>query len=372
MKKSHPKKSTLTTKAKRAKSRELAIRERDRKILELVYSHRFLSTELLWYLLMPEDNPADKGAIGRNGKRRPKRYAFGRQALYKRLLQLHKARYLNRYYIYDEQSGQGHGVRQAIYGLGSKSSKILSDMIGIDPKEVRYIVEANKVKSAFRQHAVEISRFRVILELACRGSNGKVKLLFWEQGTMLRDYVHGIDHRGEEKRFSVDPDAFFGLEVEGKGRAHYFLELDRGTMPIVSESNRSDIRKKIFAYYYYRKSKKYMRKYHYSILPNGDVTGLQIADESGFRGNRESDEFPHVRGFTVLFLTPGKIDSDRSISGRIANILSVFQNLGKVSAARSLFWFSVPDVFNLENPESAFETVWVTANPQNPYHSLID
>ena len=370
MTESRTKKGTLTTQSKRTKSRELKLRERDREILKLVYSHRFLSTELLWHLLKTDDEPAQLGEIGADGKRRPKRYAFGRQALYKRLLQLNQAGYLNREYIYEEPR-KGNGIRESVYGLGSKSGKILAETVGIDPRDVRYIVEANKVKSNFRKHAVEVARFRVILELACRGSNGKVRLLFWEQGTKLRDKVYGKDHRGEEKRFSVDPDAFFGLEVEGKGRAHYFLEVDRGTMPIVSESRNTDIRNKIFAFYYYRKSEKYTKRYRYATLPSGEIVGLNVLNQPQSLTKQEIENLKLIRGFTVLFLTTGKINAHGKPSGRIANMLSIFPNLGKIAAAKSFFCFSVPDLLSPDIPESVFETVWITPNPEYSLASMI-
>ena len=47
-------------------------------------------------------------------------------------------------------------------------------------------------------------------------SEGKVHLLFWEQGQVLRDWVEGENEHGEYERFTVYPDAFFGLEVQGK------------------------------------------------------------------------------------------------------------------------------------------------------------
>ncbi|MFZ5981194.1 MAG: replication-relaxation family protein, partial [Candidatus Zixiibacteriota bacterium] len=173
---------------------DLVLRDRDYLILRLVYVHRFLSGELLWHLLKSEDQTAGVSyAVGSDGKNRPTQYGFGPQALSKRLKQLFNARYLERHYITDQPMGRGYGSPRAIYGLGPKSPKILEEKTGVRSQAIRRIIESNRVKSPFLQHALGVATFRAILGLACQQLQGRVNLLFWEQGDLIRDFVIGAN-----------------------------------------------------------------------------------------------------------------------------------------------------------------------------------
>lgn len=351
---------------------KFVIRDRDRTIIRLIYEHRFLNLNLIWHLLKT-DNPENKDyKIGQDGKKRPTKYGFGEKALYKRLQQLFHGRYLERHLITDEPVGRGYGSPKSIYGLGLKSAPIIAEIAGVSPQEVRNIVLSNKVKSPFLRHAIEIATFRVALELACQATDGRVRVLFWEQGQRLQDSVFGKNEKNREERFSVFPDAFFGIEVEGKGKAHYFLEVDRGTMPIIATKNRSDIRKKIFGYYYYRKSGKCATRYAYRSLPDGNISGLCFFAEAKQRNEYMHDNLEPIRGFRVLFLVPGNIDRDGKPSGRMANIISAFPSLGRQFSSTSLFWFSNIQTYNPEFPEKVLEPTWVTPKPEGGLQSLIE
>lgn len=351
---------------------KFVIRERDRTIMQLIYEHRFLNTNLIWYLLRTDSPENQEYKIGKDGKRRPTLYGFGEKALYKRLQQLFHGRYLERHLITDEPVGRGYGSPKAIYGLGLKSAPIIAEIAGISPQEVRNIVLSNKVKSPFLRHAIEIALFRVTLELACQATDGRIRTLFWEQGQRLQDSVFGKNEKNKEERFSVFPDAFFGIEVEGKGKAHYFLEVDRGTMPIIASKNRSDIRKKIFGYYYYRKSGKCATRYAYRNLPDGEVSGLCFFAEASQRNEYLHENLEPIRGFRVLFLVPGKISDEGKPSGRMANIISAFPSFGRQFSSTSLFWFSNIKTYNPEAPEKIFETTWVTPKLEGRLQSLIE
>lgn len=346
---------------------DLVLKDRDYTILRFVHEHRFLSSELLWYLLRSEEESHPVSyAVGADGRKRPTRYGFGRQALSKRLKQLFNARYLERHYITDQPMGRGYGAPRAIYGLGSAAPKVLQDRFGIPSGRTRRIVESNKVKSPFLRHALGIATFRVTLQLACERRGGTVKLLFWEQGDVIRDYVMGVNEKGEEERFPVHADAFFGLEVAGSGRTHFFLEIDRATEPIVSPKQRADIRRKLIGYRLYRKSRKFPRRYAYRQLPSGQVVGVDVCDE----GTTEDREM--ITGFQVLFVTPGRIGPDKSLSGHLAGIFAELPKLGKFYATSSLFWFTPPESVDPAAPDRLFERCWITPNPQNDLMSLVE
>ena len=319
------------------KKSRLKLKERDYTILKHLFDYRFLSGELLWYLLK-SDNHTDSiiYSTGKDGKNRPKRYGFKQQSLSKRLKQLYDAKYVERHYMTDQAYGRGYGSPRAIYGLGRQSSKVLQEIFQVPQHIIRKIVESNKVKSPYLRHVLELATFKIIFELACQHSKGKVVLLLWEQGIAIKDYVSIVDGKGKKEKIPIYADAFFGIRIRGKRDKHFFLEIDRGTEPIVSTSNRSNIRSKLIGYQYYYKSKKISKKYDLD-----------------------------VNGFQVLFVTPGKIETDNRLSGRIANILDELVINKYQYYSKSLFLLTIPESFYLDNPTSIFENIWISSKSHN-------
>lgn len=357
-------------KADRSAFPEYELNSRDKEILELVFFHRFLDTELLWHLVQPDQPEVVEKKVGKDGKLRPAKQGFGMQALYRRLQLLYHARFLERHHLADQPIGRGHGSPRAIYGIGPKACVPLGQKLGTTPENIRQVVEANQVKSPFLRHALDTAKFRVLLELACWKSGGSVRLLFWEQGLHLRDSITGKNEYGEDERFTVCPDAFFALEVEGKGTVNYMLEVDRGTEPIVSVTARPDIRKKLLGYRWYRRYKRYQTRYSYRTLPDGQVAGVRVHENV-----TDIDELPQenlIGGFTTLFLTTGNAVPEHPTRGRIANILSALPAFGPDFKATTLFWFCPISEFSLENPESVFAQVWRTAHPEKGLQGLIE
>lgn len=349
---------------------EIALKERDNAVIQLVYNHRFLTLELLWHLLQPDNRSRSvRYAVGTDGKKRPKRYGFGQQALSKRLRQLFHAGFLERHYPTDQPMGRGHGAPRAIYGLGHKSAVILEERVGMPAREIRRIVEHNRVTSPFLRHAIEVARFRVTLGLACQRSGDAVRLLFWEQGEALRDYVEFTDRWDQKRRLPVYPDAVFGLELCDGRHQHYFLEIDRGTEPISAQGERTDVRRKLIAYRLYRKSGRFPRRYTYRRLPNETIVGLNI--DTG-RNSVTTGNDPALNGFQVLFVTPGTIRSNTHVSGRIANILSQLSDMGRFYATTSLFLFTTPETYTITRPDSLFDRCWQTPRANNQLRSLIE
>ena len=352
-------------------STDLVLNQRDFEILSAVHQHRFLTTDLIWRLVRDGGPGSLDYGVGRDGKKRPTSYGFGLKALYKRLALLHKSGFLARHYVTDQPYGASHGSPRAVYGLGSKAVSPVADLIGAPPNEVRRIVEANEVKSPYLRHALELSSFQIILTLACRESHGRVSLMFWEQGIHLRDSVVGESQEGSEERFPVYPDAFFGLSVHGKAPAHYFLEIDRGTMPIVASSARSDLRKKFIGYKLYSDTHRHSERYFRRVDAGGSVLGLVVNDDQ--RGDRVFDpSLVPIKGFRALFVIPGSFKEDGSPDGRLANVLSTVPTFGKKYETSSLFWFASYDGYSIEKPSSIFDRIWAVPNPTKERQSLIE
>lgn len=348
----------------------MALKERDYSIIQLVHTHRFLTLELLWHLLQPDNRSRTaRYEVGTDGKKRPKRYGFGQQALSKRLRQLFHAGYLVRHYPTDQPMGRGHGAPRAIYGVGLKSATVLEERLGVPAQEIRRIVERNRVTSPFLRHAIEVARFRVTLDLACQASGASVRLLFWEQGEALRDYVEFTDRWDQRQRLPVYPDAFFGLELPSGNRKHYFIEIDRGTEPISAQGQRTDVRRKLIAYRLYRKSGRFPRRYRYRCLPNGTVVGLNIDNGSN---STTTDDDSGLNGFQVLLVTPGTVRSRTHVPGRIANIVSQLPDMGRFYVTTSLFLFTTPEAYTITRPESLLDRCWLTPGANNEFRSLLE
>lgn len=344
----------------------MVLKERDREILLLVHEYRFLTTDLIWRLLRNDDSGSLEYSLGKDGKRRPTTYGFGEKALYKRLQALFHAGYLARHYVTDQPIGGSHGSPRAVYGLGPKSAPLVAELSGTTTQDVRRVVEANRVKSPFLKHALGVATFRAALNRACLQSGGTVGLTHWEQGTKLADYAEGVNEEGVTQRFSVYPDAFFALSVTDKGVSHFMLELDRGTMPIVSATTKPDLRKKFIGYRLYRESGRFKRRYAYHQLPDGTLARLEIA-----RDHEKDSGLVPISGFRVLFLTPGGLSGDGTTTGRLENVVSVIASLGSAYATSSLFWFGPLDALNIDRPEILFEPIWVTPNRAKGKQSLI-
>jgi hypothetical protein len=265
--------------------------------------------------------------------------------------------------------GRGHGAPRAIYGVGLKSAAVLEERLGVPAHEIHRIVERNRVTSPFLRHSVEVARFRVTLELACRQRQDSVRLLFWEQGESLRDYVEFSDRWDQKQRLPVYPDAFFGLELPSGAQRHYFLEIDRGTEPIFAQSQRSNVRRKLIAYRLYRKSGRFPRRYSYRRLPNGTVVGLNI---NIGRNSATTGDDSGLNGFQVLFVTPGTIRSKTQMSGRIANIISHLSDMGRFYVTTSLFLFTTPKAYSIARPESLLGRCWLTPRANSKFTSLIE
>jgi hypothetical protein len=322
----------------------LVLKQRDYTILKLLYDYRFLSGELIWYLIRKDSNLHSVAyTIGSDRRSRPNTYGFKKQALFKRLKQLYDSRYVERHYVTDQPMGRGYGSPRAIYGLGLGSSKVLKEIYEIPQYIIKRTVESNNVKSPFLRHTLEVARFRVILELACQQYNKKVELLFWEQSKSIQDFVYGYNEQEKKEKYTIYADAFFGLKIANQKNRHFFLEIDRGTEPIVSKTIRCNIRRKLIGYQYYYKSKKILDRY-----PNG------------------------VSGFQILIVTPGKIEGDLKLSGRIANIHQELFTSRRLYTLTSLFLLTSPKCMSLQNPETVFSEIWISVKSQKSLLNLIE
>lgn len=220
---------------KRAASvRAMELTERDRAIIRLIYRHRFLRSQQIVALL---------------GGSRPQ--------ILRRLQLLYHHGYLERPRAQLDYYHQG-GSRPIVYGLGNKGELLLRQQLGLGFHKLPWGEKNRSVGRIFLEHALLVSDVMVAIELACRES-GRIRLLIDEefplQGSTSRRrqsfkwYVNVTSRL----KLGVIPDRVFALEFKDQsGRrdhAFFFLEADRGTMPVTRRTlSQTSFYRKLLAY----------------------------------------------------------------------------------------------------------------------------
>lgn len=212
----------------------IQLTDRDRAILRQVFRHRFLRSSQIAALV-----------------------GGSKQAVLRRLQLLYHHGYLERPRAQIEYYYQG-GSRALVYGLADRGAKLLTESENISRRSLDWSAKNRAVKRLFLEHALLVSDVMVALELACRQHLG-IRLLNADELHLPDD----IRKRSEPFRWSVTlngstklgvmPDCVFGLEFTDqradRSRAYFFLEADRGTMPISRKGlHQSSFYRKLLAY----------------------------------------------------------------------------------------------------------------------------
>ena len=212
----------------------IELTDRDREILRQVHRHRFLRSSHL------------VGLIGGS-----------RQHILRRLQLLYHHGYLERPRAQIDYFHQG-GSRAIAYGLGNKGAALLKRALSLPFHRLDWGPKSRNTGRVFLEHARLISDIMVHLELACR-RNGHVRLLTTDElpipetaGRQREPFQWSVRLSGG-KKVGVIPDRVFGLEYTAPGgkptRAYYFLEADRGTMPVTRQNlSQSSFYRKLLAY----------------------------------------------------------------------------------------------------------------------------
>jgi hypothetical protein len=137
-----------------------------------------------------------------------------------------------------------------IYGLGSKAGPLLKQELGDAFGKIRWGAKNRAVGRVYLLHAVLVSDVLVALEIACRE---RCDVRFIPQHEIFPAGLRWKVVLPAGPRLGVMPDAAFAIEQQkeddAKERVHFFLEADRGTMPIVREKLiQTSFRRKFLAY----------------------------------------------------------------------------------------------------------------------------
>jgi hypothetical protein len=197
--------------------RFIQLTARDRQIIRFIYLHRFLRSSHIVSLLRDSSQP-----------------------ILRRLQLLYHHCYLERpraqldYYHLS-------GSRPIVYGLGNKGAALLRNDLGIRVPDVNWGEKNRSVGRIYLGHVLLVSDVMVAFELACRKDN---RIRFIDQADLLLPN----ELKGQTQPFrwkpnlstnlslGVIPDRVFALEWPDQTgeahRAYFFLEADRGTMPV--------------------------------------------------------------------------------------------------------------------------------------------
>jgi len=203
---------------------------RDHKIIRLVHRHRFLRSHQIFDL------------IGGSA-----------QQLSRRLQWLFHHGYLERPRAQLQYYERG-GSRSIAYGLGNKGGLLLKRELGIALRPVSWGEKNRATGRMFLEHALLISDVMVAFELACR-KHGGLRLRYEDQLALPvdRQPFQWRVKIGNGCKLGVVPDRVFALEYPDQNgqsqRVHFFLEADRGTMPVTRQTlAQTSFRRKLLAY----------------------------------------------------------------------------------------------------------------------------
>ncbi|MEM2915244.1 MAG: replication-relaxation family protein [Candidatus Bathyarchaeia archaeon] len=200
-----------------------------------------------------------------------------------------------------------------VYAIGDRGADILAERFGIDRGRILWREKNKEAKDRYIQHTLMISDFRACLTLALKNTTG-TNLSFWirENSQELKDYVH-IRTSSGQKRLPIVPDGFFGIEDSG-GTMHFFLEADRSTM------TNARFLGKLRAYWLWWKQ--------------GGQKGLGVDN------------------FRVLTITKTR--------QRMENLVELARRVDDSGKSSYMFWFTTEDNYQLEQPETILQDIWLT------------
>jgi hypothetical protein len=239
----------------RASVRRMILMSRDLEILRAVHRHRLLRSTHLAALS-----------------------GGSRQATLRRLQLLFHHGYLDRppmqldWYV--------RGSEPLVYALGKRGAETLESLGEARRGGVRWDTKNRSLSRVFLHHTLMVAEVMLAFEVACREREGvtliqpeevlgaappatrRLRLPFrWQVEVREGDKLH---------RLGVEPDRVFGLRFEdapeGRQHAYFFLEADRGTMPVTRKGlAQTSFRRKLLAYQ--ETWRQGLHKAHFSI-PN--------------------------------------------------------------------------------------------------------
>lgn len=206
---------------RRARTRDFRVTKRDFAVIEAVYRYRLLNSEHVTAFV--------QGSA---------------QVIRRRLQLLYHARYLDRPRVQVAEFHRTLKPEPMVYALGNKGADLLAEYFDLPRRRIDWTAKNRKIRGTFFRHTLMVAGILVAFEVSCR-RHGNVRLIPWEEilakkcppETRKRKRPESwrvrMPGRGEH---GITPDAIFGLHYldrpEGRNHSYFFLEADRGTMPV--------------------------------------------------------------------------------------------------------------------------------------------
>ena len=182
------------------------------------------------------------------------------QNLLRRLKRLYNSCYLDRPPIQIDYYRTG-GSHPMVYALGNRGADLLQEKYGIPRGKIDWTAKNRSLKRVFLHHTLAVSEFLIRLEASCRKS-GEIRFVGREEAQILLGnpirtqtpfkWNVKTNFNGSPVQIGIIPDYVFGIEsLKGNGGiVYYFLEVDRGTMPVVRNNlEQTSLYRKLLAYY---------------------------------------------------------------------------------------------------------------------------
>lgn len=248
----------------RTSIRHMILTPRDLDILRAIYRYRFLHSIHLATLS-----------------------GGSQQAILRRLQLLFHHGYLDRPPM--QLDWYTKGSEPMVYALGRRGAEVLEAEGQARRGGVRWDAKNRHLSRLFLHHTLAVAEVMVAFEVACRDRDdvqfipSEEVLSGAPEPTRRLPFRWQIEvrHSGKLHRLGVEPDRVFGLRFkgrpEGRQSAFFFLEVDRGTMPVVRRSlAQTSFFRKLLAY-----QETWLRGLHKSRLamPNFRVLSVTTSGE---------------------------------------------------------------------------------------------
>ena len=211
----------------------LSLTERDLEILRHVRRHRFLTSVHITSLV-----------------------AGSAQQILRRLQLMYHHGLLERPTVQLDYYHHG-GPRPMVYGLGNKGADLLNAEGASRYPEARSIEATSAVRRVYLEHALLVSDIMVAIGLACRES-GQIRLIAGYDLPLPPETAATFPifrwsaKAADGQSIGLMPDQAFALKLEDPLRTEpilFFLEADRGTMPVTRGGlSQTSFYRKLLAY----------------------------------------------------------------------------------------------------------------------------
>jgi len=155
------------------------------------------------------------------------------------------------------------GSEPLVYALGHRGAELLETRGEFRRGGIRWDTKNRNVSRVFLHHTLAVAEVMVAFEVACRSREGvrfipPEEVLAGAPEATRRLHLPfrwqvEIHYSGKPYRLGVEPDRVFGLRFEGapesRRHAFFFLEADRGTMPVTRKGlAQTSFLRKLLAY----------------------------------------------------------------------------------------------------------------------------